>query len=326
MEIQFDLTTEDPEIELMQSFPGTYDWDCEEGPFFEEVLEEVLVSRVQAKLQEMTPLLQGVSIQSLSVGADLYGMQGVLAQCISEKNEDGSYSVGVIYGPDVIQELLSAHWDSSYSINPYYDMTIVHELLHLADQSELSLKNIGHNIPDPVIQFFGWMRMWRSEGLADLPAFKRGLRGLQDPLTVKQRISEAFKTLSEVDWKSCSGMGDYEAVYEPLSFIPYEVGPYLLHQVILATSVPASSEADNHLSGMIPMLQSGLGIGFEAFWHHIMKDGQGLVDAGLLQDILTRLFEASGLQAYQSSPEDEAMAGPILEIYKKLAGSIYSEK
>ena len=236
MEINFYISATDLSREEMQDFPGTYDWDYEDGPFFEEVVEQVLTQRMREKLLYWTPLFNKVSVSSLSLGADLRGAALELASCTSNRNDDRSYAVSLNFGPKAISEFLLAHWDSRHQVAPCLDLVIDHELIHLADLQVINPQSDPQFSMDPLVQFFQWILKWRTEGLADLPGFLLEVRGIADPGQIRTLIRESFDRLASTDWNQAIQAGTTTSIFEDLAFTPYAIGPWIMSKLIRSKS------------------------------------------------------------------------------------------
>ena len=312
MDINFYISATDLSLEEMQDFPGTYDWDYEDGPFFEEVVEQVLTQRMREKLHYWTPLFSKVSVSSLSLGADVRGASLELASCTSNRNADGSYSVGLNFGPKAISEFLLAHWDSSHQVAPYLDLVIDHELIHLADLQVINPQSDPQLSMDPLVQFFQWILKWRTEGLADLPGFLFGVRGMADPGQIRTMIRESFDRLASIDWSQAIQAGTTTSVFQDLAFTPYAIGPWIMSKMIQTKSPNLLHQPETvllHPADMKDWISIGLEIDGKEFRDLLLglqDEGSCLLDGELTYRLVYQLRKASFL--YQILGKDQKIS------------------
>lgn len=298
LDLDFYITLEGWAKEDVADFPGEYDWDREEGPFFEDVLSEVVLGSVKEKLRLYYPLLEKTPIASLTIGADIFGMDDAEAMCMTQKNSDGSISIGIIYGPAILEDLLKTYWDKSHTPNFYHLLVIDHELIHLMDYRELPFFQ-NPNSEDPLSLFFSWLRAWRAEGLADLIPFLLKNRGLQEGEAVKNRIAKDFKEMQEVNWMEVRSPFALEDIRKNWKYTPYEVGPWLMARMIEEKSgiVLIGNDFD-HLDAetINQTLQVGLSIDFEEYLKSLTElkiDTDSILDRELFQDLIQKASSAS---------------------------------
>jgi|GEM_PF-2356014 hypothetical protein len=273
--LYFYITLEGWSKEDAQDYPGTYDWDYDEGPFFEDILEQVVLEKVKEKIESFGGLINSDSIASISIGADLIGMQGTLAQCMSTTQDDGSVSVSIIYGPDILEELLKAYWDKSYQVNRHLDLVIDHELVHLMDTKNLPSTNFDLDNTAPLYVFSKWLESWRSEGLADLIPFLVDERGLKTAEEVQNRIQFDLNEMLLGDWTDVTHVWDLKKIHKNLSYTPYEVGPWIIAKLIEEKSQKSLLGLQNfdleNRTLVNQILEIGLSISFKEFLKLLMQ-------------------------------------------------------
>lgn len=298
LDLFFYITLEGWAKEDVADFPGEYDWDREEGPFFEDVLSEVVLGSVKEKLRLYYPLLEKIPIASLSIGADIFGMDDAEAMCMTQKNSDGTISIGITYGPEILEDLLKAYWDKTHSSNDYHLLVIDHELIHLMDYKELPFFQ-NPNSEDPLSLFFAWLRAWRAEGLADLIPFLMKKRGLQEGEEVKNRIAKDLMEMQEVNWmevRTPFALGDIRKNWK---YTPYEVGPWLMARMIedkLGIELIGKEFDHQDAATINQILKVGLSIDFEEFLKSLTElkiDADSILDPELFQDLIKNAISAS---------------------------------
>jgi hypothetical protein len=298
LDLYFYITLEGWGKEDVADFPGEYDWDYEEGPFFEDVLSEVVLGTVKEKLRLYYPLLEKTPLASLTIGADIMGMGDSEAMCISQKNSNGTISINIIFGPEILEDLLKAYWDKSHTPNDYRLLVIDHELIHLMDYKELpSFDN--PNSEDPLFLFLAWLRAWRAEGLANLIPFLLKTRGLQEGEAVKNRIEKDFMEMQEVNWMEIRSPFALEDIRKNWKYSPYEVGPWLMARMIEERSgiELIGKEFDYQDAETInQILRVGLSIELEEYLKSLTElkiDTDYILDRKLFQDLIQKASSAS---------------------------------
>lgn len=298
LDLHFYITLEGWEKEDVADFPGQYDWDYEEGPFFEDVLSEVVLGSVKEKLCLYYPLLEKIPIASLTIGADIFGMADSEAMCMTQKNSDGTISIGITYGPEILEDLLKAYWDKSHTPNIYRLLVIDHELIHLMDYQELPFFQ-NPNSEDPLSLFFAWLRSWRAEGLADLIPFLMKKRGLQEGAEVKNRIAKDLMEMQDVNWKEVRTAFALEEIRKNWKYTPHEVGPWLMARMIEEKSgIELIGKGIDHQDAetINQILRVGFSIGLEEYLNSLTElkiDTDSILDHELFQDLIQKASSAS---------------------------------
>jgi len=138
--VQAYITAEDYSQEDVAYLPGTYDWDFEEGPFFEDVALEVTEKAFQEACVRLKPLLERFPIQHLAVGIDIYGMEGypTILHFGTNVGENGKATASFMMQPVLLEELLTVYFDENYVIKPQllqqFDMALIHSMDYLSGQ------------------------------------------------------------------------------------------------------------------------------------------------------------------------------------------------
>lgn len=314
MELSFYIPYEDYDIEDIKGYPGDYDWDYEDGPFFEEILEEVLLDRVGNQLALIEDLLSAGNVNNITIGADIIGIEGVEARCIRRSGDDGQVYASITLGPHMIYHYLKAYWDPQYQVPLAKDLTIIHELVHVLDQDIYDHLNLGEAVGDPLVQFFQWLSQFRTEGMAELPLYLAGEAGCDNPETIRLRLNKMIKELltgfqvhGSLPVKSYDGKKD-------LIHAPYELGPWLVADLIAKKSGLTLSKSKVRLLEQLEefkaALKVGLAVSIEEFLDHILdlKFGEEyLMNRSLFVEILSSCLIAS--EAYWLGQESEDPEG-----------------
>lgn len=300
MELSFYIPFEEYEIEDVNWYPGNYDWEYEDGPFFEDVLKEVLLHRVGLHVKAMGSLFEVNNVKNISVGADLFGIGDQLARCIRRPAKDGSIYASIQLGPDIIYHYLKAHWEKEHQVPSVYDLTVLHELIHVIDPEVTDGMTLGDAATDPLVNFFGWLQDFRTEGLAELPIFITDPRAQDDPKAISNAFENIFELLAE-DFRSLEPLPHmYYDKTKELLHSPYAFGPYFLIGLIEQKGGFNISKGMVSVFGEDPshyeVVKLGLEINREAYFEHMVDlqfEGKYILDRKLFAELLLNRLEAS---------------------------------
>ena len=297
--------------EFITDYPG--DYGLEKRNVFWDDLEKILHKYLKDSIIRLGHLIEKHPIESISFAHYMLGERGMDANI--DKANVGRKNVVIGIMPDMIIEFLNRHWyPNTYPI--LKELNFDHELVHGMDELMRQYLSLSYKNIQPVEYLFSYLITYRTEGLASLTSFLRGIDGEKSMRKAKKSFRESLIGIVNKNTDSDNDWVELWKLMERDNRKPYSIGPMMM---LHAINVKAYNEKDKGIAELADrainmekleneeinkLIDMGLAIDLPAYILSLCQSGNGK-EAFIEKELVINVFKKLHISSFQIKYGDQ---------------------